>query len=311
MSTVLPVKLPTVPRARKIDLRKLVDSWEIHLRAERKSPATLRSYLGGVKRYLEWCENNEMPLELGRRSVQMFIIGRLEAGKEAGTARTELRNIRLFSAWLLDEGEIERDDLAALKSAKVDEKVVQRLTEDECRRLIEACAGKAFRDRRDEAIVRLLIESPCRSGDIVGMNVDDVQLARGLAVIRRGKGGKGRLVSIGPTTGRAIDRYMRLRRDHRLADTPKLWLGDRGRTLAYGGLAATLRYRARRAGLPDFYPHLTRHTAAQRWLEAGGSEGGLMAIAGWSSRQMLDRYTRSTAADRAVNEARTLRLGEL
>lgn len=300
-----------MPRARKIDLRKLLDSWEIHLRAERKSPATLRSYLGAVKRYLEWCEAEGLPPELDRRIVQTFIVGRLDAGKEAGTARTELRNLRLFSAWLAEEEEIDHDDLLALKTARVDEKVVQRLTEEECRRLIEACAGKGFRERRDEAIVRLLIESPCRSGDIVGMNLDDIQLARGLAVIRRGKGGKGRIISIGPTTGRAIDRYLRMRSRHRLADTPKLWLGDRGRTLAYGGLAATLRHRARLAGLEDFYPHLTRHTAAQRWLEAGGSEGGLMAIAGWASRSMLDRYTRATAADRAVTEARKLHLGEL
>lgn len=300
-----------MPRARKIDLPKLLESWEIHLRAERKSPATLRSYTGAVKRYLEWCKVQGLPAELARRTVQTFIVGRLDAGREAGTVRTELRGLRLFSTWLAEEDEIERDDLLTLKSARVDEKVVQRLTEGECRRLIEACAGKEFRDRRDEAIVRLLIESPCRSGDIVGMNVDDVQLARGLAVIRRGKGGKGRIISIGPTTGRAIDRYMRIRMRHRLADTPALWLGDRGRTLAYGGLAATLRYRAKLAGLQDFYPHLTRHTAAQRWLEAGGSEGGLMAIAGWSSRQMLDRYTRSTAADRAVSEARNLHLGEL
>lgn len=300
-----------MPRPRKIDLPKLLESWEIHLRAERKSPATLRSYIGAVKRYLEWCEVQGLPPGLARRTVQTFIVGRLDAGREAGTVRTELRGIRLFSTWLAEEDEIERDDLLTLKSARVDEKVVQRLTEDECRRLIEACAGKEFRDRRDEAIVRLLIESPCRSGDIVGMNVDDVQLARGLAVIRRGKGGKGRIISISPTTGRAIDRYMRIRMRHRLADTPALWLGDRGRTLAYGGLAATLRYRAKLAGLQDFYPHLTRHTAAQRWLEAGGSEGGLMAIAGWSSRQMLDRYTRSTAADRAVSEARNLHLGEL
>lgn len=300
-----------MPRAHKIDLPKLLESWEIHLRAERKSPATLRSYTGAVKRYLEWCKAQGLPAELARRTVQTFIVGRLDAGREAGTVRTELRGLRLFSTWLAEEDEIERDDLLTLKSARVDEKVVQRLTEDECRRLIEACAGKEFRDRRDEAIVRLLIESPCRSGDIVGMNVDDVQLARGLAVIRRGKGGKGRIISIGPITGRAIDRYVRIRMRHRLADTPALWLGDRGRTLAYGGLAATLRYRAKLAGLQDFYPHLTRHTAAQRWLEAGGSEGGLMAIAGWSSRQMLDRYTRSTAADRAVSEARNLHLGEL
>ena len=54
-----------------------------------------------------------------------------------------------------------------------------------------------------------------------------------------------------------------------------------------------------------------RHTAATRWLRAGGSEGGLMAIAGWSTRDMIDRYTGASASERAADEARGLGLGEL
>jgi len=69
--------------------------------------------------------------------------------------------------------------------------------------------------------------------------------------------------------------------------------------------------RAQRAGIDGFHPHILRHTAATRWLAAGGSEGGLMAVAGWAKRDMLDCYTAATAAERAAAEARTLRLGEL
>ncbi len=65
------------------------------------------------------------------------------------------------------------------------------------------------------------------------------------------------------------------------------------------------------AELTGFHPHLLRHTAASRWLAAGGSEGGLMAVAGWSTRDMIDRYTRATAAEHAAAEARGLNLGEL
>jgi integrase len=102
-----------------------------------------------------------------------------------------------------------------------------------------------------------------------------------------------------------------MRRTHRLADTPALWLGDRGKSLEYYGLHRALKYRAELAGLLKFHPHLLRHTAASRWLAAAGSEGGLMAVAGWSTRDMLDRYTKATAAERAAAEARNLGLGEL
>lgn len=56
---------------------------------------------------------------------------------------------------------------------------------------------------------------------------------------------------------------------------------------------------------------VARHTFASRWLGAGGSEGGLMAAAGWSSREMVDRYSRATASERAMEESRRLGLGDL
>jgi site-specific recombinase XerD len=151
-----------------------------------------------------------------------------------------------------------------------------------------------------------------RAGEVTGLAVADVDVTRGLVTVRRGKGGKGRVAPFGDQTGLAIDRYLRARRSHRLAETDALWLGDRGKNLEYYGLWAALKYRAQLAGLTNFHPHLLRHTAASRWLAAGGSEGGLMAVAGWSTRRdMIDRYTRATAADRAATEARGLNLGEL
>ena len=90
-----------------------------------------------------------------------------------------------------------------------------------------------------------------------------------------------------------------------------LWVGGAGRTFGYDGLDRTLKMRARRAGIEGFHCHLLRHTFASRWLGAGGSEGGLMAVAGWSDRAMLDRYSKATAANRAMDEARGLGLGDL
>jgi integrase len=146
---------------------------------------------------------------------------------------------------------------------------------------------------------------------VCGLTVADVDLTRGLATVRRGKGGKGRVSPFGPQTGVAIDRYLRMRRGHLLDESPELWLGDRGKRFNYDGLHKSLKYRAERAGLTGFHPHLLRHTAATRWLRAGGSEGGLMAVAGWSTRDMIDRYTGASASERAADEARNLGLGEL
>ncbi|MGH8326160.1 MAG: tyrosine-type recombinase/integrase [Steroidobacteraceae bacterium] len=294
-----------------VDLAALLPSWELSLRAERKSPQTIKSYGDAVRGFLRWCEEHGHSPALDRELMKGFVADLLDGGAEPATARSRQLGVRRFSAWLAEEGEIDDDPLLGLKAPKLDTKVTDSLTDEELRRLLKACAGKEFRDRRDEAIVRLMAETGMRAGELLGLTVADVELVRGLVTVRRGKGGKGRIAPFGPQTARAIDRYLRVRRTHRLADTPALWLGDRGKELAYYGLRNTLQYRAEVAGLKDFHPHLMRHTAASRWLAAGGSEGGLMAVAGWSTRDMLDRYTRATAAERAAAEARGLNLWEL
>jgi integrase/recombinase XerD len=282
----------------------------VHLRAERKSPQTIDSYATGVRQFLAWCAAEGLPAVLERTAVNAFVAALLDRGVEAATARARQLAVRRFSAWCADEGEIARDDLLGLRPPKLDQKHTERLTDDQCRALIKACAGREFRERRDEAIVRFMLETGVRAGEVVAMTTADLNVQTCTAIVRRGKGGKGRSVPFSARAAQAFDRYLRVRRTHRLADDPALWLGDRGKTLSYDGLYRTLRYRAELAGIEGFHPHLTRHTAAQRWLSAAGSEGGLMAVAGWTRRDMLDRYTRATASDRAAEEARRLQLGD-
>jgi site-specific recombinase XerD len=294
-----------------IDLGALLPSWEIHLRAQRKSANTVNVYAGGVRRFLAWCQQSGAAPTLDRVTVAAHIADLLGAGAEANTAAVRQLALRRFAAWLVEEGELDANPLAGLKPVKVDSKVVPVLTEKQLRELVAACQGKSLQDRRDEALVRLLAETGLRAGEAVALEVGDVDLAAGTLLVVRGKGGKGRVVPFGPQTARALDRYLRARRQHRLADTSALWLGDRGRRFTYDALYKALVRRADLAGLKGFHPHVLRHTAAHRWLAAGGSEGGLMAVAGWARRDMLDRYAAATASERAAAEAKSLNLGDL
>jgi site-specific recombinase XerD len=292
-------------------MKTLLESWTLHLRAERKSAQTVKTYTDGVRRFLAWCQRTETQPDISRTLVNAFIADLLDQGAEAATARSRQLSMRRFSAWLADEGELDQDPLIALKPPKLDSKIVPELSDDELKALIKACAGRGFWERRDEAIIRLMLETGARIGEVVAMSTDDIDLTAGVAIVRRGKGGKGRTIPVGPQTSRAIDRYLRARRAHRLASTPDLWLGDRGKTIGYSGLYDSLVRRAHLAGIEDFHPHVLRHTAAGRWLQRGGSEGGLMAVAGWSRRDMIDRYTKATAQKRAADEARGLNLGDI
>jgi site-specific recombinase XerD len=293
------------------DLAALLPSWQLAMRAERKSAATVASYTEGILAFLRWSEAANVTPQITKTTVQAFTASLLDAGAQAATARTRYMALRRFAAWLAEEGELDANPLLGVKPPKLDQKVVDALTDEQLRLLIKACSGKEMIDRRDEAIVRLMAETGLRAGEVIAMQMADVDLQQGRAIVRRGKGGKGRAIPFGSQTAAAVDRYIRARRGHRLSDTGALWLGGNGQTFSYHGLNLALKRRAQAAGIEGFHLHLMRHTAATRWLRAGGSEGGLMAVAGWSTRSMVDRYTGASAAERAAAEARNLGLGEI
>jgi site-specific recombinase XerD len=274
------------------------------------TPATIDSYMRGVRRYIEWCEANGRVPALDRNLLSARVAELLAKGAEATTARIRQQAVRRFSAWLVDEGEIDSDPLLGIKPPKLDSKVIDGLTDDEIRLLLKPCSGKDFLARRDEAVVRLLAETGLRAGECLGLTTADVNLDRGLVTVTGGKGGKGRVVRIGPQTAAAMDRYLRSRRTHRLASTAALFLGGNDQGLGYHGLRVALLARAQHAGIEGFHLHRMRHAFASRWLASGGTEGGLMATAGWSRRDMVDRYARHTAAERAHAEAARLNLGD-
>lgn len=207
-----------------------------------------------------------------------------------------------------------------MTSPKLDQPVVDPLTVAQVRALLQTCqvdpaanpeAVRPLRHVRDEAIIRLVAETGIRLSEVIALTAGDLDLAAGRLTIRRGKGGRGRVIPIGPATGAAIRSYLSVRQEQRHADRPELWLGERSCGLAPDALYRSLRRRAERAGIEGFRPHRLRHTAAHRWLAAGGSESGLMAMAGWTRIEMLIRYTRAGASERAAAEARRLDLGNL
>ncbi len=294
-----------------LDLPDLLGQWLRWLSGERKSPATLQTYQAGVQQYIDFCEREGLPVMIERRQVSAFMEDLLYArGVQASTGVIRLQAVRRFTAWLVAEGELDVDPTHGMKPPKVDRKLVPTLTLEQMQAMTAACVGPDFIDKRDEALVRFMFETGTRATETATILLDDVDRDKGVVLIR-GKGGKHREVTYDSKTGRALDRYIRMRGLHPKARTsPNLWLGGRGHGFAYPGLYDSLKARAEQAGIEDFYPHRMRHTMAGRWLAAGGTEKGLMGRGGWGSRTMVDRYTGADASERSKAEARTLNLGD-
>lgn len=294
-----------------LDFPALIASFELELAALNRSKSTRRIYLSSLDKFVQWLEVKGHPPGLDRGLVQAWMKELLDKGAEPTTVAARLAGLRQFTKWAAKEGEIPTDPLLGLNAPKAPMKVTPVLTEAQLKALIQACQGPEIRDRRDEALFRLMAETGMRIGEVAALELDDIDLKRGLVTIRKSKNGRGRMVPLGPKTGRAIDRYLRARRQHPGAQGKAVWLGARTLGgLTPHGIRCALGERARLAGVPNFHPHVLRHTAASRWLSAGGSETSLLAVAGWTDRSMLDRYGAATKAERAAEESKRLNLGD-
>ncbi len=290
------------------ELDGLLESWRRHLRAQRISPATIATYSTAVGQLTRFLEAQGMPLApaaVRREHVEAFITDILAHWKPA-TAHNRYRGCHAFFRWLVEEGEIRTNPMERMKPPRLPEEPPPVLREAELRALLAACErDKTFAGRRDEAVLRIFMDTGARRGEVLNLGVADLDLEQGLLRVT-GKGSRTRQVPLGAQTVRAVDRYLRWRAKHPRSDLAALWIGKKGR-LTESGLAALVRDRGLQAGIAGrVHPHMFRHAYAHMMLAGGLQETDLMAVVGWRSRDMVARYAASTRAERAIAAARVL-----
>jgi len=217
-------------------------------------------------------------------------------GLSQKTIATRIISLKAFSRWLVAEDWLTKDPLAKLKVPKVDDKPKATLAPADVETLLRSCDRTKLTGRRDVAMLLLLFSTGLRASEVVGLAVADIDWSTGLITIRRGKGGKTRVLPIGAMVEKALQRYL----SHpQRADHPHVFLNNQGEPLPYRGLVAALHRLEVRTGL-HCNAHKFRHSAAITYLRNGGRVETLRSLLGHTTLAMSLHYARVAGVDLAA-----------
>ncbi|HEV7657372.1 MAG TPA: tyrosine recombinase XerC [Mycobacteriales bacterium] len=273
-----------------------VDRFERHLALERNlSPHSVRAYLTDVVGLLDHAGRMGCR-DLGELDVPVLRswLARL---RSTGAARTTLARraaaARTFTAWAHRVGLLATDPGAQLASPRAHRTLPPVLRQDQATALVEQPEDDGPLGLRDRLVLELLYATGIRVGELVGLDVDDVDRHRRVVRVV-GKGDKERSVPFGVPAERALDTWLREGRPALAVagSGPALVLGAKGgridprtvRRLVHERLAAL-------PDAPDLGPHGLRHSAATHLLEGGADLRAVQEILGHASLSTTQIYT--------------------
>lgn len=286
-----------------------------HLLAKRARPLTIENYGWALVQLHDYlaahhkgiditaCTHQHINGYLGWLAARG---GRNGAPASPDTVDTRYRALRRCWRYWLDAGYVAENIIRLVPAPRLPDKLVPVVQADATRALFAACSGKLPEDRRDLAMIRLaLTPGGPRASELCGLVMDDIDMRAGV-VLLHGKGGKDRVIAMGPATRQALNRYLAVRAARPDARTTnRVFLGQRG-PLTRSGWKQLLIRRCREAGLAEINPHRLRHTIAAQCKANKMDPETAKLLFGWSTDAMYGRYGRSAAAALAVEHGREL-----
>jgi integrase/recombinase XerC len=201
--------------------------------------------------------------------------------------------LRRFGDYLVAKSYLPSNPARELVNPKLDRRLPSHLTEEETARLFDLAA---LGEGRDRAVLELLYGSGIRLAELTGLNLDDVDLSTGVALVR-GKGRRERLVPIGKPAVRALLTYLSSaeRGRHRGLSPEPVFLGRGGRRLGRRTIQLLVsRWLSRVSTSTRLSPHTLRHTFATHLLERGADLRAVQELLGHVSLTSTQVYTHLT-----------------
>ncbi len=211
-----------------------------------------------------------------------------------GEVHACFRVLRAFLRWYEQEYEPDgwANPIRKVKAPKISKDPLPPVPLEHVQAMINVC-DKSFTGQRDKAILMALLDTGSRVSEFLAMNIGDMD--ENAIVIRRGKGGKRRVVFLGNKTRVQIARYLKFR--GKLEPEDPLWITDENTRLKYQGLRKILVRRSAQANIPEPSPHDFRRAFALLSLRGGMDVYSLQRLMGHADLDILRRYLAQTEQD--------------
>ncbi|ASS77211.1 tyrosine recombinase XerC [Tumebacillus algifaecis] len=277
-----------------------VDLYMQYLAVEKRvSHHTLDHYYSDLEQFIAFMlsEARTSFSEITHIDVRTFV-GRMALHREKKTIARKISALRSFFSFLRREGFVETNPAKGVHLPKLERRLPGFLYLDAVERLMNAPDTSTWLGLRDKALLELLYASGVRVSECVGLDVSDLDLDVGAAIVF-GKGAKERYVLLGAPAVNALRRYLSdawpLLRQKGAGEERPLFLNHKGTRLSDRSVRRILdKYVVQLAGMQKVSPHMLRHTFATHLLDHGADLRVVQELLGHASLSSTQIYTHTT-----------------
>ena len=262
------------------------------LTTERQLSAhTVAAYSNDLTQLLDWMRQQQIVGWCALESAQVrdWVANLYMSGQAVGSIKRKLSALRSFYQYLLVQGLVNSNPAKGVRAPRGERRLPKTLDVDRLDYFLEQLPKQTPVEIRDWAMLELLYSSGLRRGELVGLDVQDLDLAQGLVRVL-GKGSKERILPVGSKARQALAQWMQVR-GSLSKDERALFVGVRGRRISDSVVAAQLQ-RAASLGLGQhLHPHMLRHSFASHMLESSQDLRAVQELLGHANISTTQIYT--------------------
>jgi len=298
---ITPIRAPLPDPSLANPLHRLKDAFVQWTAAIGLSAETANIRRAALGHFIRWCHGRAIgaPAAITRELLEAYQLYLVEYRKANGeplqlsTQATRLNPVKAFCKWLVRNRFVESDASRELILARLPKRLPRRVpTVAEVRRIVASAGLQSPLTIRDRAIMEMLYSTGLRRMELATLKTVDVSLDASTVLVRSGKGRRDRVVPLGPTAKRWVERYLRNVRPRLEGglDRGELFLTEYGEPFRRNRLGDRIRPYLARAGLPGAC-HVFRHACATHMLENGADIRFIHAMLGHSQLSTTEIYT--------------------